>query len=68
MKRLSVSVIVGQFQRARHSSCGILDLARAATKLAHILRERNGNELERLSHRRIDVNQVNEVISGGPKA
>ncbi len=43
-------------------------LARAATELAHVLRERNGYDLERLSHRWVDVDHVNEVISGSPKA
>src|SRR5947207_15932990 len=43
-------------------------LARAATELAHVLRERNGDDLERLSHRWVNMDHINEVISGGPKA
>jgi hypothetical protein len=43
-------------------------LARAAAKFAHVLRERNGYDLERLSHCRVDMDHIDEVISSSPKA
>src|SRR5260221_367029 len=40
----------------------------AATEPVDILGEREGDELERLGHRRIDVDHIDEVIRGGPEA
>src|SRR5260370_23611205 len=43
-------------------------LAGAAAQLAHVFGEGEGHELERLGHCGVDVDQINEVVGGGPKA
>src|SRR6266853_3086162 len=52
--------------------CGLCVTAarsiRTATKPVHIFGERDSDELERLGHRRVDVNQINEVVRGGSEA
>src|SRR5436305_11226523 len=44
------------------------DSACTATEPVDILRERNGDELECFGHRRIDVDQIDEVIGRRSKA
>src|SRR5258707_647073 len=40
-------------------------LAGATAQLAHVFGEGEGDQLERLGHRGIDVHQVDEVVGGG---
>src|SRR5579884_1834808 len=40
----------------------------AATEAIHVFCKRNGDKLECFSHRRVDVDQINEVVCGGPEA
>src|SRR6266581_6486862 len=43
-------------------------LAGAATELVHIFGKRDCNDLERLSHRGVNVNHIDEIISSGTEA
>src|SRR5579859_2823864 len=44
------------------------ELAGAAAQPAHIFGERDRRDLERLRHRRVDVDQINQVVGGSAEA
>src|SRR5258708_16773615 len=46
----------------------VLVLARTTTESIHVFREREGDELECLGHRRIRMDQIDEVVRCGPEA